>query len=150
MSLEREVFIRGRTHVETVYLTLLHHVLNSPNADQAWNLFVKYFIDYVYKSVIVPKIISDKTGDMNRHFRMLVERSFKYKFGNRFELLPDFVNSERDPYDICVDFLSSKVNELFPQDVIMAGDADRLIHLWCSEVIYTASMSFLQELKLIR
>ncbi len=142
----QERFIRGKTHVETVYLTLLDKVLTTPQ--HSWDLFLELFIDYVYKSVVIPEVIRDKTGQYGKLFRTLVERAFRWKVRG-LDTYPTF-EGEGDPYEICVDFLSKNMRKLFSEEAIRRGVANRAIASICREVIYTATMAFLQELKLIR
>jgi len=142
--------IRGRTHVETVYMTLLEHVLSSK---MGFMDFIKLFIDYVYRSVIKPLLV--KNPSLNKHFKVYVERAFKLVYPiyirvNVDLVPPSFEKSDEDPYIVCIRYLNEQKKKLFHETAIRQGEADRTIDAICSEVIYTASMALLRDLGLIR
>ena len=145
----QERLIRGRTHVETVYLTLLEHVLRNQLSPTD---FYSYFISYIYRSVVVPEILRDKTGELDKHFRSLVDKAFKRKLGDKFEITPDFVNTQRDPYDICIEFLlrPEVQQKLFTEEERRKGEHRGKAKNICNEILFEASMSFLRSLDLIR
>jgi len=155
MYVPRERLERGRTHVETVYYTLLEKVLA-----ERWpeHVFHELFIQYIYKGVLLPEIIRDKTKMLDKHFRMLVSRAFEYKFEHlKSELaFPDFENQERDPYVICYEWVISNIDKVTGLvgrgylEELKQSQPDILARMICNEIIFIASMSLLRELNLIR
>ncbi len=141
--------LRGKTHIETVYLTLLEQVLNR---NMSWENFLDYFLYYVYRSFVLPIIITDGTGEREKMFITYLKKACERVLGDKSEFCPEFSPHRGDPYLVCVEELNSveKLRELGFEDYqIRHREAQRKVEEWCKEMIYQASMGLLMQYKMI-
>jgi len=141
--------LRGKTHVETVYLTLLDQTLAR---NLSWDKFLELFAYYVYRSFILPLIIRDSSGERERMFIIYLRRACEKILGDKSEFCPDFESVRGDPYTICIQELSDpeKLKQLgyTPQDIRERRAYADVQHI-CREIVFQASMALLIDLKMI-